>query len=372
MSDIFLYGTLRDAALRDVVLGRGAQVRPAALPGHAADWAEGRMYPVIRPQADAVADGLLLTPCAASLERLAFYEGGFGYDLRDVDVSLADGTQRKARAYFPGEDEAPPAAPFDLAEWQARFGPLSRLAAEEAMGYLGHMDAATLASRMPMIRARASARLAAAQGVPADIRSPTGADAVETLETRVDHVGFYRFETRRLRHPTFAPGPPQEVRREVLIATDAVMVLPYDPARDRILMVEQFRMGPYGRGDPRPWMLEPVAGRIDAGETPEEAGRRECEEEAGLSLRGLERIGGYYCTPGYSTEYFHNFVGLADLPDDLPRLGGLESEAEDIRIHILSFDDAMGLLETGEADNGPLILSLLWLQAARARLREGP
>jgi nudix-type nucleoside diphosphatase (YffH/AdpP family) len=219
-----------------------------------------------------------------------------------------------------------------------------------------------------MIRARASARLAAS-GVPADIRSDTGADRIELLEAHVDHIGFYRFETRLLRHPTFQGGTSPEVRREMVVATDAAMVLPYDPVRDRVLLIEQFRMGPYGRGDPRPWMLEPVAGRIDPGETPEEAARRECHEEAGLDLARLERIAGYYCTPGYSTEYFHNFVGIADLPDDLPRFGGLDAEAEDIRLHILDFDAAMHLIETGEADNGPLILSLLWLARERARLR---
>ena len=98
------------------------------------------------------------------------------------------------------------------------------------------------------------------------------------------------------------------------MATDAALVLPYDPLRDRLLLVEQFRMGPYGRGDPRPWMLEPVAGRIDAGETPEETARRECREEARLDLRGLEKISTHYCTPGYSTEVFHLFSGCAICP----------------------------------------------------------
>ncbi|MFD0857476.1 NUDIX domain-containing protein [Roseovarius aquimarinus] len=371
MQDVFLYGTLRDAELRDIVLGEGAETRMAVLPDHAVAWAEGQMYPTISAKDGAEAPGLLLTaPSAALLERLDFYEGGFGYDLAPVTVREGEGGgERAARVYFPRPGAVPPGAPFDLEEWQRRFGALSRLAAREAMGYLGRMDASTLAARMPMIRARASARLSAAQGVPADVRTDTGAERIETLETEVNHIGFYRFETRCLRHPTFSGRMSETVRREMMIATDAAMVLPYDPVRDRILLVEQFRMGPFGRGDPRPWMLEPVAGRIDAGETPEEAARRECEEEAGLTLSRLEPIASYYCTPGYSTEYFHNFVGIADLPDDLPRLGGLDSEAEDIRLHLLDFEAGMRLIETGEADNGPLLLSLLWLARERARLR---
>jgi nudix-type nucleoside diphosphatase (YffH/AdpP family) len=192
------------------------------------------------------------------------------------------------------------------------------------------------------------------------------------LGTDLLHVGYFRSEARRLRYPNFGGGMSDEVRREVFVATDAALVLPYDPVRDRVLLVEQFRMGPYGRGDPRPWMLEPVAGRVDPGETPEDAARRECAEEAGLTDIRLERIGSYYCTPGYSTEYFHNYVGIADLPDDLPRFGGLELEAEDIRLHLLDFAAAMHLIETGEADNGPLILSLMWLARERDRLRAAP
>ena len=368
MGDIFLYGTLRDAELRVIVLGADAPVQEAVLPGHAVHWAKDQMFPTITRQPGAEACGLLLSgPDAATLARLDFYEGGFGYDLAPVEVVAGD-ARRMARVYFPRPGGWPPGAAFDLADWQVRHGALSRLAAREAMGYLGQMDAGALAARMPMIRARASARLAAT-GVPAQVRADTGADRIELLETEVDHIGFYRFETRRLRHPVFGGGLGPEVRREMLIATDAAMVLPYDPVRDRVLLVEQFRMGPYGRGDPRPWMLEPVAGRVDAGETPEEAARRECQEEAGLALTRLEHIASYYCTPGYSTEYFHNFVGLADLPDDRPRLGGLETEAEDIRLHLLDFADAMHLIETGEADNGPLILSLMWLARERARLR---
>jgi nudix-type nucleoside diphosphatase (YffH/AdpP family) len=160
-----------------------------------------------------------------------------------------------------------------------------------------------------------------------------------------------------------------QMRREVFVATDAALVLPYDPVTDRVLLVEQFRMGPYGRGDTRPWMLEPVAGRMDAGETPEQTARRECLEEAGLELRALEMISSHYCTPGYSTEYFHLFLGLCDLPAETVGQGGLASEQEDIRTHIIGYDRAMALVASGEANNGPLILGLLWLERERARLR---
>jgi nudix-type nucleoside diphosphatase (YffH/AdpP family) len=139
--------------------------------------------------------------------------------------------------------------------------------------------------------------------------------------------------------------------------------------RDRILLVEQFRMGPWRRGATYPWMLEPVAGRVDPGETPESTARREAVEEAGLTLRGLERIGSGYPTPGYSTEYFHVFLGLCDLPDGIEGHHGEAEEHEDIRTHVLDWAQAEDLLSRGEADNMPLVLALVWLSRERSRLR---
>ncbi|MEM6589996.1 MAG: NUDIX hydrolase, partial [Pseudomonadota bacterium] len=109
--------------------------------------------------------------------------------------------------------------------------------------------------------------------------------------------------------------------------------------------------------------------RVDAGESVQEAARRECQEEAGLRLHQLEHVSSHYFSPGASTEYYHCYIALTDLPDDAAGLGGLETEQEDIRTHVLSFDAAMGLLTTGEANIGPMILLLLWLERERPRLR---
>ena len=250
---------------------------------------------------------------------------------------------------------------------------LCREAEPEVMrGHLRGIPADEMSNRRAMILARAWARLAArASPAPADLRSSTDRDAVAVTSEEVTHDGFFLTRSYGLRHPRFGGGQSPQVSREVFVATDAALVLPYDPGRDRVLLVEQFRMGPFGRGDPRPWMLEPVAGRIDGGESPETCARRECEEEAGLVLTGLERISSHYCTPGYSTEFFHLFLGLCDLPEERQGRGGVATENEDIRTHVIGFDHAMALLESGEVNNGPLVLCLLWLERARARLRAG-
>jgi nudix-type nucleoside diphosphatase (YffH/AdpP family) len=248
---------------------------------------------------------------------------------------------------------------------------LQREAEPEVLrGFARGVPPEEMAARRAMILARAWARMAAQSApAPATLRSATPRAAVVQTAEEVTHEGFFLTRRYALRHPRFDGGQSPEVSREVFVATDAALVLPYDPVRDRVLLVEQFRMGPYGRGDPHPWMLEPVAGRVDGGESPEACARRECREEAGLSLRGLERISSHYCTPGYSTEFFHLFLGLCDLPEVTQGRGGLETENEDIRTHVIGFDRAMGLIGSGEANNGPLVLCLLWLARERGRLR---
>ena len=68
------------------------------------------------------------------------------------------------------------------------------------------------------------------------------------------------------------------------------------------------------------------------------------------------------------TAYFHLYVALCDLPEGSARIAGLDSEAEDIRGHLLGLDEALALLESGEAGVIPLAAALFWLQANRAAL----
>jgi nudix-type nucleoside diphosphatase (YffH/AdpP family) len=159
------------------------------------------------------------------------------------------------------------------------------------------------------------------------------------------------------------------LKRAVFIAGDAALVLPYDPVRDRVLLVEQLRVGPMARGDAQCWQFEPVAGRIDDLETPEEVVRREAMEEAGLELGALEMVARSYPTPGTSTEFFYLYVGLADLPQGTEGQGGLMSEAEDIRTHLFSFDALMQMCDAAEAANAPLVMAAYWLARHRERLR---
>src|SRR5690606_28411249 len=120
-----------------------------------------------------------------------------------------------------------------------------------------------------------------------------GPDDVEIIQRDRCFSGFYNLDRFRLRHRLFRGGMGAEIERELFVRHDAVCVLPYDPQRDEVVLVEQFRMGAMARGD-SPWLVETVAGLIDKDEQPEEVARREAVEEAGLEIGELWPVTAYY------------------------------------------------------------------------------
>ena len=187
---------------------------------------------------------------------------------------------------------------------------------------------------------------------------------------RVVYIGFFSVEEHDLSYRKFNNQQSSILTRSALISSDAVIVLPYDPVNDRILLIEQFRSGPYVKGDQNPWVLEPIAGLIDEGETPESAGIREAQEEAHLEIKRLELVARSYPSPGISTEFFHQYIGIVELLESSNLIAGLSSENEDIRSHIFEYEQFFEMIESGKVNVGPLILLGLWLSKNRNRLRK--
>lgn len=370
MQEVFVTGPLAWAPLLEVVSGGAlpGSARPARLRGAALDLGQDACFPPLVPGVDGVADGLLVdVPERILFDRVEYFAAVLG--LTPVPKHIDVNGPGEAAIAFLGDGDAEAGSAWDEGDWSARWGAVALAAAVEIMSYFGRKAAREVRATLPMVLARAAARAAAANAQPTTLRSATPSSQVEEAAQVASHAGFFLTRTYTLRHPAFDGHVSPLLQREVFVATDAAIVLPYDPVRDRLLLVEQFRMGPYGRGDPRPFVLEPVAGRVDAGETPETTAYREVWEEAGLRLKGLEHMTSHYCSPGCSTEFYHCYLGLTDLPEMAQGLGGLDTENEDIRTHVLSFERAMELVESGEANIGPLVLMLLWLQRERPRLR---
>lgn len=198
-------------------------------------------------------------------------------------------------------------------------------------------------------------------------RSRFGVDDVEVLSRRPVWNGFFRMDLLRLRHRLFAGGWSAEMERELFVRDPAVVMLPYDPRRDQVVCVEQFRVGaldmPYS-----PWLLELVAGIIEAGEAPEQVARREAREEAGVDVEALEFICRYQVSPGGNTEEVLLFCGRVDAAA-AGGIHGLDSEHEDIRVCVLDWADAQAALDAGEIRNAAGIIALQWLALNRDDLR---
>ena len=363
MSRWFFYGTLRHVPLLEAVVGRKVVVRDAHLPGWQAVCAKGESFPILVESAAATALGIIVENLTGDdLARLAYYEESFGYYPAEVSVGGAP-----AQVYLgtPGVWEA--AGPWVYGDWVAATSRLATAAAQDYMAGFGTIPGDVAARHYAMTLQRASSRLRAEDDPPVN-RVRQGARPVTIKAERQPWLGFFAVAEADLRFGRFDGNSSPLVTRAGFLMGDAVTVLPYDPKRDRVLVVEQFRFGPWLRGDHNPWTLEPIAGRIDPGEAPEDTARREALEEAGLVLGDLILAGRYYPSPGAVSEYLWSYIALADLPDEVAGIGGLASEAEDIKAHLLSFDALMALIATPEASNGPLILTALALARARPGL----
>jgi nudix-type nucleoside diphosphatase (YffH/AdpP family) len=366
VSGLFVFGTLRHDPLREAVLGRAVAGRPVRLEGWQARRAAGGDWPVLVEAPGAAAEGLLLEGLSArERARADFFELGFGYERRPVRVAAGESAV-SAQAYFAADPSPADATIWDFAAWQARSGALWCAAAEEAMDGFGSASPEALARRWSMILLRAASRLRAARPAPASLRSAySAADDVEIRAERRPYTDFFALREQDLRFRKFDGGFSDPVTRTGFLGGDAATVLPWDPAADTVLLVEQFRAGPLMRGDPLPWTLEPIAGRIDPGESPEACVRREAVEEAGLSLGALHHVAAYYPSTGAVSEFVYSFVAETDLDGRGGEVGGVAHEHEDIRAHVIQFERLMQLVASGEAANAPLILSALWLQRHR-------
>jgi ADP-ribose pyrophosphatase len=191
---------------------------------------------------------------------------------------------------------------------------------------------------------------------------------VELLHRETVFQGYFRVDRYRLRHRLFGGGWSRPLQRELFERGHAAAVLPYDPQRDSVLLIEQFRIGPYAHGG-SPWQIEIVAGIIHDAETAADVARREALEEAGCSIGPeLLPIAAYYMSPGAVSEHLTLFCA----PTDLTGAGGIHGvadEDEDIRVHVLPFATALEWLAAGRIQNTPAIIALQWLALNRARLQ---
>lgn len=181
------------------------------------------------------------------------------------------------------------------------------------------------------------------------------------------YQGFFRLERYRVRHRLFAGGWTETFQREVFVRHEAAVVMLFDPARDVVVMIEQFRAPAVGKVA-NPWLLELVAGLVDKdNESPDDVARREAVEEAGCDILALLPIARYLPSPGACDELVHLYLGLVD-SEGVGGIHGLPDEHEDIRVHCVTVAEARAMLESGRLNNAATLIAVQWLLLNRSRI----
>ena len=193
-------------------------------------------------------------------------------------------------------------------------------------------------------------------------------ETAEIVRQEVAFQGYFKVVRYFFRHTLHKGGMSGEVSREVFERGQAGGVLMYDPGRDEVVLIRQFRAGAYAAGR-HPWTWEVVAGIIEEKETAEIMIRRETVEEAGIKVGELIPIQNVMLTPGACSEACQIFLGRID-SSEAGGVFGLAEEHEDILVKVMPFADAYAMVERNEVDNAVGVIALQWLALHRDEVRK--
>jgi ADP-ribose pyrophosphatase len=162
--------------------------------------------------------------------------------------------------------------------------------------------------------------------------------------------------TLRQDHVTLPNGRPMKI--DVIEHNNAVTIIPMDE-NGNIWFVRQYRH------PTKQELLELPAGVIEPNESPETSANREIREEIGMRANKLEKVGGFYLAPGYSTEYMHIFLATALSPAPLPG-----DEDEFISIQKIKADEALKMAEGGEFIDAKSLIALFWMRPFLQKVKQ--
>ncbi|MCK4081527.1 MULTISPECIES: NUDIX domain-containing protein [Acinetobacter] len=175
------------------------------------------------------------------------------------------------------------------------------------------------------------------------------------------YQGFIQVEKVALRHRLFGENTYTPVlQRELIHRPEAAGVLIYNDEQQKFALIEQFRIGAVDDHE-SPWQLEVIAGVLDAGESAEQCLYRESLEESGCEIHTLQHLFSFYPSAGACSELFHLYTAQAKL-DLNGGIFGMPDEGENIRLHILDYQDIDQLFQQNRLCNAPVIMALQWLR----------
>lgn len=370
--DIFVFGTLRSDTLREIVLGRDMSsddICEAIIRDFQVYWAKEGPFPVMIPEPNSEAYGLVLKNLSEpDVERLNYYELGFDYVLATTSVETHAG-QIGVSAYFCNRSDMATSKLWSYDDWLSDHSEIQYLAAREFLDFFGTKFGDTAQVMYNSILKRAEVFVSESSTPSSALEiGPDLNTNIQIEDLKREYLGFFALNQVDLKYPFFDNSTSGLKSRTILMGSEASLILPYDPILDKVLLVEQFRIGPFCRGDKAPWVYEPVAGMIEFGEKPEDAAKREVFEEAGIQVTNLVKINSGYPNPGEATTYFYNYIGIVDLSDYSPGIYGVRDEGEDIRTHVIDFKEVLSWSISNKLRVLPLTTMVLWLALNKLKL----
>ena len=370
--DIFVFGTLKSETLRTIVLGRELapkDICTASIKGFCVYWAKEGPFPVMVPKEGSEAHGLVLKNLSdVDVERLNYYELGFDYVLSPTYVETNVGPA-EASAYFCNNSDMATKKSWSYDDWLSDHSEVQYIAAKEFLDFFDTKYGDTAQAMYNKIFKRAEVYANEAANLSKVIENgPENSINIQVENIQREYLGFFALNQISLKYSQFDGDISELKNRVILMGSEASLILPYDPVLDKVLLVEQFRIGPFCRGDRAPWVFEPVAGIIEVGETPDEAAKREGFEEAGLEVTQLVKMGSGYPNPGEATSYFYNYIAIVDLSEYSPGIYGAKNEGEDIRTHVIDFNTVLNWSVSNKLRVLPLNTMVLWLALNKLKL----
>lgn len=203
-----------------------------------------------------------------------------------------------------------------------------------------------------------------------DVEDTRNHKHVKILNKETVYQGFFHIDKYTLRYCRYDGTWTDPFERELFERGDAAAVLLYDPDLDKLVLIEQFRAGALDQIEKKgsPWLIETVAGMIDANQTAVNTIVKETQEEAGLKIQDTLKIAEYYVSPGGTTEKIHLFCARVDATE-AGGVHGLAAEHEDIKVIILNRQEAFEAVSTGKINNASTIIALQWLEINQKYLK---
>jgi nudix-type nucleoside diphosphatase (YffH/AdpP family) len=172
---------------------------------------------------------------------------------------------------------------------------------------------------------------------------------------------FFKIEEAYVQFEQFNGEMSPLVRQLTLERGNSVAVLVFNRSTEKLILISQFRYPTYRNN--HGWTIETIAGMVDSGETPEEAARRELQEETGLNIDSFEQITAFYPSPGGSSEQIYLYYSeVSGEQAKYKKSGGLLAIGEDIKVIELTLAEALAKIKTGEILDAKTIIGIYWLE----------